>query len=238
MTTSRLGWVAALYLLGCGQSGATTTGSAASSGPEVDPGAASAAASAASAKCDQQLAEMRKFGKMSGTSAELAKAVTGWMAQIAEAKRTCDGAKRSDLDKMWPEVETAVKGVCASAGGEVVEQISPKQLTCKPGPETVAVTAEALGDAYAANEVAADQLYKDKLLAVTGVIESIQSGLGGEPFVVLKTKQMFQGAQVHGLTKEVAAALKKGDDLSVVCTGGGEAIGAPMLNKCRVTPAK
>ncbi len=54
-----------------------------------------------------------------------------------------------------------------------------------PIEEVIEITAQQLYSDYDANEIAADQKYKGKLLKVTGVINSIGTDILGDPYIVL-----------------------------------------------------
>ena len=72
----------------------------------------------------------------------------------------------------------------------------PKETTFKVGGETLKVTAEGvikvpakvLGLAYEANEVTADEIFKDKTLEVTGKVERIAKDILNDMYVTLKVK--------------------------------------------------
>ncbi len=104
--------------------------------------------------------------------------------------------------------------------------------------ETVEVTADELLAAYKENELAGDQKYKGKTLVVTGVLDSIQSGIGDAPFLLLKAgdEYEFNMPQAHFDKSETDSlvALKKGESITVQCVSGGEVMGSPMLNECKV----
>ncbi len=102
----------------------------------------------------------------------------------------------------------------------------------------ITVTADELLKSYKENELAGDQKYKDKLLIVTGKLDSIQSGIGDSPFILLKAggDMEFNKPQAHFDKSQSAdlAKLKKGTAIKIQCTGNGEIAGAPMLKDCKV----
>lgn len=102
-----------------------------------------------------------------------------------------------------------------------------------PTAPPIKVTARDLFKAYEANEIAADSQYKGKRIEISGQIESIASDMFDEPLVQLSAGN-FQNVGAQGLTKDVAAKLTKGQSITLVCNGAGEAIGTPMLDKCAV----
>lgn len=99
--------------------------------------------------------------------------------------------------------------------------------------DAVAVDAATLHQAYAANEIAADQLYKGKPLKVTGKIAEIASDVTDEPVVSLRVSE-FESVHATGLPKDVAATLAKGQTITVTCIGAGEMIGTPVLSDCKL----
>lgn len=99
----------------------------------------------------------------------------------------------------------------------------------------IAVDVMKLRQDYGANEVAADSIYKGKTLAVTGIVGSIDKDFTGDVVVRLKSANTFLGTNAYMQTSEAnaAAALSKGDSVTVVCRGGGLVIGSPVLRDCR-----
>lgn len=90
-----------------------------------------------------------------------------------------------------------------------------------------------LESAYGENEIKGDKLYKGKWLKVTGEVQSIDSGIGDEPTVRLRGKGL--GVMANDISKDQAADLKKGQTVTLICKGGGEIIGSPVLNDCSVS---
>lgn len=104
--------------------------------------------------------------------------------------------------------------------------------------ETMEVTADELLAAYKENELAGDQEYKGKTLVVTGVLDSIQSGIGDTPYLLLKAGDEFEFSmpQAHFDKSETDSlvTLKKGESIKIQCLGDGEMMGSPMLKDCKV----
>lgn len=88
---------------------------------------------------------------------------------------------------------------------------------------------------YDKNQVSADEKYYEKSLLVTGRILAINSGLGNEPYVVLKGINAFSSPQVHFGQPDVQriASLSKGESSSFVCDGAGSIVGTPLFRKCK-----
>jgi hypothetical protein len=100
----------------------------------------------------------------------------------------------------------------------------------------IAVTSKELAKAYEENEIAADQQYKGKRLAVTGTVTGIDSDLMNKPVVHLNTANEFMSAGASGLPIEVAATLKKGQKVTLLCIGNGEVMTMPQLDECTLQP--
>lgn len=105
-----------------------------------------------------------------------------------------------------------------------------------PEKPVAAVTAVDLAAAYHANEVAADEKYKDKYIGVAGMVTSISKDAFDNMVVGLDTKVPFQ--EVHATMKDSekskVATLSKGQAASLLCRGGGMIIGSPILRDCTV----
>ena len=96
------------------------------------------------------------------------------------------------------------------------------------------VSADEILSVYEENEVLGDQRFKGKNVVLSGKIKAINSGIGDEPYLTFQVKDMFSSPQAHFADgyREKAATMQKGADVSLYCTGGGEAIGTPLLSDC------
>ena len=124
-------------------------------------------------------------------------------------------------------------GAAGEAGRAAGTQSPAADTTLAAAADAIAVDAATLHGAYSANEIAADQLYKDKPLKVSGKIADIASDASNEPVVSLRVGD-FESVHVNGLPKDAAATLAKGQSITVTCVGGGEVIGTPILNDCKL----
>lgn len=106
----------------------------------------------------------------------------------------------------------------------------------KPEEPPVAVTARDLAKAYEENEIAADQRFKGKPIAVSGTVSGIDSDMMDKPVIRLAGQNDFMSVNASGLAGDVAAGLKKGQKVTLVCTGAGEVIGMPQLEECSLQP--
>ena len=102
----------------------------------------------------------------------------------------------------------------------------------------VEVTARGLAAAYEENEAGAQLKYGKSILIVSAVIQSIDLGIGDEPFLVLQGTNQFMGpqAQLDDASKAQAANLKKGQKIKLRCAKVSELGGTPMLDLCSIIP--
>lgn len=100
-----------------------------------------------------------------------------------------------------------------------------------------AYTSSQVSQDYEANAVAADMLYKDKQVLVSGKITDINTDMFGDPYVVLVGTNQFVSPQFKfdKSQKEEIANLKKGGDLTVLCTGTGDVAKTPTFKDCSIT---
>lgn len=101
---------------------------------------------------------------------------------------------------------------------------------------TMDVPAATLFKAYEANEVAADDSYKGKQLAVAGTVAAISKDFTDAVYVELDTGNQFASIHARDLDPAVAAGLSKGQRITVVCEGAGLVLGSPMLSNCVIRP--
>ena len=96
------------------------------------------------------------------------------------------------------------------------------------------VSASVLFADYHANEVSADAKYKGKTLAVTGTVSSIDKDFMDDVVVHFATSSPFMGimAKLDVSQKGMAAGLTKGQQIRLVCEGGGMVVGSPALSDC------
>ena len=83
----------------------------------------------------------------------------------------------------------------------------------------VSITADQLFNAYKANEVAADEKFKDKVLLVSGTIDNIGKDITDTPYVVLKAGGDFSFGGVQCMFDDKAkgqlANLQKGQKVQI-----------------------
>ena len=120
------------------------------------------------------------------------------------------------------------------------ENVAETEVASEAAPveEVINVTADELLAAYKENELAGDKQFKGKTLLVTGVLDSIQSGIGDSPFLLLKAGDEFEfnmpQAHFNASETDSLVALKKGARIQIQCVSEGEMMGSPMLKDCKV----
>lgn len=128
------------------------------------------------------------------------------------------------------EAESAAPGIPASASSAT----SDGKTSIAYASDAIAINAEELFAAYKANEIAADQRYKGKPIRISGVIEDITSDPFDNAVVQFQAGGFMEQVHAGGLPNTIAAQLSKGERVSLLCKGGGEVIGFPMLEECLI----
>ena len=101
------------------------------------------------------------------------------------------------------------------------------------------VSAQELYKAYEDNGVAADEKYKDKVILVNGIVETIDKDITDAIYVTLKTSMYLASVQclfADSHTKE-AAGLKKGMKVSIKGKVDGK-LGNVILRGCTIESIK
>lgn len=117
-------------------------------------------------------------------------------------------------------------------GGRNHTQDSAAPSLSEPTAPTLFVSSAKLAADYAANEVSADSKYKGARLQLTGVVQSVNRDFTDKVWVGIESSNQFMPIHAEGLSPERAAGLKKGQVISLTCTGSTMILGSPMLNQC------
>lgn len=92
-----------------------------------------------------------------------------------------------------------------------------------------------LAQAYEENTVAADAAFKDKKFKVSGVVQSINTDIFGNPYLVLRGGvNQFMEPQFSFDSDSTAqlSAIRKGMKVNLICTGRGDIAKIPMSGNC------
>lgn len=108
----------------------------------------------------------------------------------------------------------------------------------KPRNMYLETKASTMINAYKDNEVRADATYKDNILKVNGIVQSISSDMSDKAVVHLAPKgeqYIFNTVDARGDDNfhDQAINLQKGEMITIICTGDGEIVSSPQLKDCR-----
>ena len=102
----------------------------------------------------------------------------------------------------------------------------------------ITVSAVDLIREYSNNEVKANQMYKGKIARITGIVDGIDSDMSDDAVVRLSDGSEFSITNVHcyikSSDKEKAAALTKGQNVTIIGKLNGEVIGSPCVKDCTI----
>ncbi|HAV9358125.1 TPA: hypothetical protein JLF93_000353 [Escherichia coli] len=107
----------------------------------------------------------------------------------------------------------------------------------EPQREVFSTTARQLFKAYDENEVATDEKMKGKLISVKGVVQSIDKDFTDSIIISFRTDNEFMPArmEMEDSEKSAAIALKKGQQVTVICERMSRIVGAPSGRDCVFT---
>lgn len=100
--------------------------------------------------------------------------------------------------------------------------------------EALSVSSRDLAAAYEANEVRAQQQFGGKTLLVSGRVTGVTLDFADNPVVQMDGVNQFLAVQADLNDDDAAAALNKGDKISILCEKVTEVISAPMLSDCEL----
>lgn len=105
---------------------------------------------------------------------------------------------------------------------------------CSGESRVLPVTTTELWRAYAANEFAANHLYKYAVLLVTGTVDSVRKDSAGAVSLRLRSpdRSSITVANLEYTAYDDAKAIRKGQTVVLRCIGGGRVLGSPVLNLC------
>jgi hypothetical protein len=100
----------------------------------------------------------------------------------------------------------------------------------------IIVTAKKIISDYEANEIAADNRYKNKVVQVKGIVDSVSKDFLGGLYIVIKSGDRYALNSIHASFPEESSGLlsklKKGDNVTVTCDGKGFMVFSVMLSDC------
>jgi hypothetical protein len=123
--------------------------------------------------------------------------------------------------------------VPASAGAA---RAAAPAIPAAAGAHTPEVSAGDLWSAYVRDRAAADRLYRDHSVIVSGTVRAVDRNYEGDMVVRLGTPDAFDAVNATLATRNDPAVtgLAKGRPVSLLCVGRGALMGAPLLGSCFV----
>jgi len=132
------------------------------------------------------------------------------------------------MDKQKPKSDSST-----AASQSSTTSISSSATTNAPAP--VSVTATSLYQDYEANEVAADEKYKSKTLAVSGTVDSIGKDIADTMYVSLSSGKQYSITNVQCMFgdehKNALSRLNKGQKVTIKGRCDGK-FGNVLLKDC------
>jgi len=128
----------------------------------------------------------------------------------------------------------AAASICLTSCGNSSKPDSAAGSTEEKTAESATqVSAKEYSKKYQENEVAADNLYKGKKIAISGIVESINKDMADDAYISLTGDgEISMGVQCHLTDAQKAATVKKGSEITIVGTGDGMIIGIPQVKEC------
>lgn len=142
----------------------------------------------------------------------------------------------------WVIVVIVFLGIIGSSSDDNKQTQIQTQIPVSSQPEqkveAIKLEAETLRQAYKANEVNGDNLYKGKLVEISGTVDSIGKDLLDEAYVTFQTNEQVSFDKVQCMfnkTEEsILAQLKKGQAIKVQGTVSGVTIGSVIIKNCKI----
>jgi hypothetical protein len=158
--------------------------------------------------------------------------------QQAVARRVA-AMHRSARRSMW--IGLIVFFICAGAFWYFVSSaFNAANPQADPNSTPIVVTTAQITEAYADNQVSADQTYKGNLIEVSGAVSSIGKDLFNNPYVTLASTNPSDAYQVQcsfdQSQEDALANLVKGENITLEGTGNGLAIVNVELTHCSIVP--
>lgn len=132
--------------------------------------------------------------------------------------------------------------ICAAALGIALYAIWPsdKEMAAQrdaalTGAAQVSATADEFAAAFATNEVAAGERFRDKAITLTGTVQSVQESNSDDMVLIFATKS---GAPLHtsidAEDRTAVAGIRPGQVASIHCARLLEVLGARVPSQCRL----
>ncbi len=160
----------------------------------------------------------------------------GFWALIGIGILVAIGVLGSLLPEPTPEQKAAT--AAKAVENEKTEGDKQKAKAEAERASAIKVTAGELFKAYQANEMAAQQTYKGKLLEVFGTVDGVELDFADEPVIKLRSSNQFMPVSIKltDETKSAAAGYSKGQKITLLCKEITEVVSMPQLSECVPVP--
>lgn len=153
------------------------------------------------------------------------------LGMIVNATKTPEERAAEQAAREQDKAEkAAAKEEAAKANAAQEAAAEQEKLAALPS-----VTAREIAAAYEANTVAADLQFKGKKFKVTGTVGDINTDILGRPYLTLRGGVNEFMEPQFAFEKNAAtelAKLKKGQKVTLACTGKGDVAKIPMSDSC------
>ncbi len=134
-----------------------------------------------------------------------------------------------------------ILGVIGSIGGDPTNTTTTKTPSVAKEEvkvEAIKIEAETLRQVYKANEVNGDAIYKDKLVEISGSVDSIGKDIVDKAYITFKADDAYAFDKVQCMFRDseqgVLANLKSGQKVTVQGTVSGVSIGSVLIKNCKI----
>ena len=134
-----------------------------------------------------------------------------------------------------------VLGVIGSINGEspdTTKTKTPSVAKEEVKVEAIKLEAETLRQVYKANEVNGDAIYKNKLVEVSGNVDSIGKDVVDQAYITFKADEAYAFDKVQCMFRDseqsVLASLKSGQKVTVQGTVSGVSISSVIIKNCKI----
>lgn len=124
-----------------------------------------------------------------------------------------------------------VIGALVSYGKQEDQKRDVQRAATDPS-TAVSVSADQLQADYAANEVRADNLYRGKVLRVTGAVQAIKKDIADDPYLAVWTRNEFMPVHAEFDQEGALGELRAGQRVTIRCIGNNVILGSPILKHC------
>jgi hypothetical protein len=158
--------------------------------------------------------------------------------EVEEAMQKIEEKKKEEYSKLTQEQKDSIATAERIADSlKVVERQKEAELKRQKEIEARKKNTISARDLYAnydANEVSADQNFKNKTFYVTGIVEEIKKDFMNDIYVTLKTGQMFSYVNCYLDDEKTASELRKGQKVTFKGKCKGMVVTVVTMEDCEI----